>query len=68
MDHSTTHLQPGLRSLPSRSLVEKAPLPPFASSSSTISWGLIVICTTLGESWLNLESVSYAVSENQVIG
>ena len=49
--------QPGLLSLPSLSRVENVPFPPFASSSSMSSWGLIVIWTTLGESGLNLESV-----------
>ena len=41
--HKMTHRHPGLLSLPSRSLPVFEPLP---SSSSTTSWGLMVMCTT----------------------
>lgn len=58
--------QPGLLSLPSLSRVENVPFPPFASSSSMSSWGLIVIWTTLGESGLNLESLSGALSSSNL--
>lgn len=50
--------QPGLRSPASRPWLYCV-LAPFASSSSTTSCGFTVICTTLGDSRLNLESVLF---------
>lgn len=58
--YMTTHLQPGDLSCASEPLPRRS-LPPFVSSSSTKSWGLIVMCTTLRVSWLNLESVEMGV-------
>lgn len=52
-----TQRQPGLRSLLSRPWLYCA-FAPLASSSSTTSCGLTVICTTLGASWLNFDSGS----------
>ena len=49
------HRQPGLRPSPSRAAYEDA-LPPFVSSSSMKSCGLIVMCKTFGASVLNFES------------
>lgn len=54
--HRITQRHPGLRSLASRSLLY-CDFAPLASSSSTISCGFTVICTTLGASRLNLNSV-----------
>ncbi len=51
-----THRQPELLSSPSPLLLPLLPPLAAASSSSSISWGLTVMWTTLGASWLNLES------------
>lgn len=50
-----THLHPAVLSPPSRSLARALLFD--ASSSSTMSWGRTVMCTTLAASALNLHSV-----------
>jgi hypothetical protein len=52
--YSITHLQPAVPSSPSLPLANALLLD--ASSSSTMSWGLTVICTTFAASALNLQS------------
>ena len=52
--YSITHLQPAVPSSPSLPLANALLLD--ASSSSTMSWGLTVICTTFAASALNLHS------------
>lgn len=51
-----THRHPGLLSSPSPCLLPLLPPLAAASSSSSMSWGLTVMCTTLGVSWLSFES------------
>lgn len=52
--YNITHLQPAVPSSPSLPLANALLLD--ASSSSTMSWGLTVICTTFAASALNLHS------------
>jgi len=57
--YSITHLQPAVPSSPSLPLANALLLD--ASSSSTMSWGLTVICTTFAASALNLQSTGRRV-------
>ena len=57
--YNITHLQPAVPSSPSLPLANALLLD--ASSSSTMSWGLTVICTTFAASALNLQSTGRRV-------
>jgi len=61
--HRMTHRHPGVPSAPS--LSRPTALLFDASSSSTISWGFIDICTTFGVSALNRHSFRGVLSSNK---
>lgn len=65
--HRITQRHPGLRLLASRSL-PYCDFAPLASSSSTTSCGLTVMCTTFGASRLNLNSARWiSINDNEHI-